>query len=81
MPKKILTGIITSNKAQKTIVVSVRDTKMHPLYKKTYSTSKKYHVHNPYEGLNVGDTIKIIECRPYSKTKKWHVLKDGGDLS
>lgn len=81
MPKKVFTGVITSNKAAKTIVVSVRDTKMHSLYKKTYSTSKKYHVHNPYEDLNVGDVVKIIECRPYSKTKKWHVLRDGGNES
>lgn len=78
MPKKILMGSVVSNKAQNTLVVSVKSAKIHPLYKKRYFSAKKYHVHDPYGGFNIGDTVKIIESRPYSKTKTWCVISEGG---
>lgn len=78
MPKKIFTGSVVSNKARNTLVVSVKSAKIHPLYKKRYFSVKKCHVHDPYGGFNIGDTVKIIESRPYSKTKTWCVVSEGG---
>lgn len=72
---RILSGIVTSNKADKTITVSVNRRVAHPLYNKNYNITKKYHVHDENnEGL-IGDRVEIEETRPISKTKKWKLLK------
>jgi len=74
MPKKQLTGVITSNKMQKTVVVEVESVKHHDKYLRTYKAHKKYKVHTD-EVFQVGDRVVIEECRPISKDKKWRVIK------
>ncbi|MFA5075808.1 MAG: 30S ribosomal protein S17 [Patescibacteria group bacterium] len=67
-------GLVVSDKMQKTIVVLVERTKIHPLYSKRYKTSKKYKVHDPKGQYKVGDKVNFVECRPLSKDKKWRVV-------
>jgi small subunit ribosomal protein S17 len=69
------TGIITSNKMQKTVVVTVDDYKPHPKYKKRYLSTKKFYAHceNSID-YSIGDTVTIIETRPVSKLKRWKVM-------
>lgn len=74
MPKKILQGSVISNKADKTITVKVERRYSHPKYGKTVSVFKNYAAHDPENKFIVGDNVKIIESRPISKTKKWHVV-------
>lgn len=74
MPKKQLTGIVISNKMQKTLVVRVESVKKHPRYKKRFRAHKKYKAHADQDYL-VGDKVVIEECRPLSKDKKWKVIK------
>ena len=74
MPKKQLTGIITSNKMQKTVVVRVESVKEHPRYKKRFKVHKKYKAHADKD-FQVGDKVVIEECGPLSKDKKWKVVK------
>jgi small subunit ribosomal protein S17 len=74
MPKRILQGVVTSDKADKTITVRVERRFTHPIYKKTVRSSKKYAVHDEENKCKVGDVVKIIESRPMSKTKKWAVV-------
>ncbi|MDR3126443.1 MAG: 30S ribosomal protein S17 [Rickettsiales bacterium] len=76
MPRRILSGVVTGTKMDKTIVVSVERTYMHPLYKKFLKTSKKYHVHNENPDVKVGDKVEIIETKPFSKTVAFEVKKD-----
>lgn len=69
------TGTITSTKMQKTIVVIVRNTKMHPKYRKRYAVSKKFFVDNPEnKAFTLGETITIYESRPLSRLKRWTVV-------
>ncbi len=75
MPKRVLEGIVVSDKALNTISVEVVRTLTHPKYKKIIKRSKKYAVHDAENKYKVGDVIKIIECKPISKTKKWMVLE------
>jgi len=75
MPKKHLTGIVTSNKMQNTIVVKTERIKKHPKYLKRYKVNKKYKAHIESGEYAVGDKVIIEECRPYSKEKKWKVIK------
>ena len=75
MPKKQLKGIVVSNKMQKTVVVKVERIKEHPKYKRRYKVHKKYKVHNENNGIEIGDTVIIEECRPLSKDKHWRVIK------
>lgn len=72
---KEMTGLVVSNKGDKTITVSVDRVKTHPLYKKRYTVSKKYYAHDAENTANVGDKVKIRESRPMSKMKRW-VLVD-----
>ncbi|MDD5569040.1 MAG: 30S ribosomal protein S17 [Candidatus Pacebacteria bacterium] len=74
MPKKELTGIIVSDKMQKTVVVKVERIKEHPLYRRRYKVHKKYkaHVENQAD-YKIGDKVTIRECRPMSKDKRWEV--------
>ena len=76
MPKKKLTGLIVSNKMDKTIVVNVERIKEHPIYKRRYKVHKKYkaHVENSKD-FEIGQKVIIEECRPISKDKKWTVIE------
>ncbi len=74
MTKKILNGKVIKDKNNKTIVVLVKRKYIHPFFKKVLTTSKKYHAHDEKNKFKVGDDVKIIESRPYSKLKKWEVL-------
>ncbi len=76
MPRRILQGEVVSNKSDKTIVVRVERTFKHPKYKKIVRSSKKYSAHDETNKYHQGDKVKIIECRPISKTKKWTVLEE-----
>jgi small subunit ribosomal protein S17 len=76
MPKRILQGVVVSDKNAKTVVVEVERRYTHPLFKKTVRRSKKYHAHDEDRTFKVGDTVRIEECRPISKNKRWTVLKE-----
>src|SRR5260370_25513008 len=79
MPKRVLEGVVVSDKMDKTIVVKVERRVQHPIYKKFIRRSKKYHAHdetNAFKG-KVGENVRIRECRPLSKTKSWEVLVAG----
>ena len=75
MPKRILSGVVTSNANEQTVTVSVVRRFTHPVLKKTIRKSKKYRAHDEKNAFNVGDKVKIIECAPKSKTKRWEVLE------
>lgn len=74
MPKKILQGVVVSSKAEKTITVKVERRYSHPKYGKTVSVFKKYAAHDPENRYKEGELVRIIESKPESKTKKWHVI-------
>ena len=74
MTKRILQGHVVSNKNNKTIVVKVKRRFRHPFYGKVISRSKKYHAHDEKNKFKIGDDIKIIESKPYSKKKRWKVV-------
>ena len=74
MTKKILSGKIVKDKNNKTVVVLVKRRFMHPFFKKVLTSSKKYHAHDENNKFKVGDNVKIIESRPFSKLKKWEVV-------
>jgi small subunit ribosomal protein S17 len=74
MPKRILQGIVVSDKQDKTIVVRVERRVMHPIYKKFITRSKKYAAHDEDNKFHVGDAVQIEECRPLSKRKTWMVM-------
>jgi|TARA_B100001175_G_C18999204_1_gene398103 small subunit ribosomal protein S17 len=76
MPKKILKGIVVSDKPNKTITVVVERKYQHPVLKKVIKSKKKYSVHDEKNKYKNGDTVSIIESKPYSKTKKFEVLGD-----
>jgi len=75
MTNKKFQGIVLSDKMEKTIVVQVNRTRIHPLYHKRYTKSKKYKVHDPQGKAKVGDQVIFIECRPFSKEKKWRLVE------
>lgn len=77
MPRRVLEGVVVSNASQQTVVVRVEDRVQHPIYRKYIMRSKKYAAHDPQEEFKMGDVIRIIESRPLSKTKKWHVIYEG----
>lgn len=74
MPRRVLRGTVVSDKGDKTIVVKVEGKIMHPLYKKFIRRSKRYHAHDEGNAHKIGDQVKIRECRPISKLKKWEVF-------
>ena len=74
MPKRILQGVVTSNQNQQTVTVKVERRFKHPLLQKTVRKSKKYRAHDENNQFNVGDTVRIQECAPKSKTKRWEVI-------
>ena len=79
MPKRKLSGIVSSDKQDKTIVVMVTRQVQHPKYKKIIRRSKKYSVHDEKNKFKKGDTVSIEECKPYSKNKTWIVLDNEKD--
>lgn len=72
--KRVLQGIVTSNKMQKTLVVQVDRTKMNAKYGKQFRTSTKFHVHDEKGEYKVGDIVRFEETRPLSKTKRWRAI-------
>ncbi len=75
MPKRILQGTVVSDANDKTVVVLVERRFTHPLYKKTVRRTKKYHAHDAENACKVGDVVRIQECRPISRNKRWQVLE------
>ena len=76
MPKKVLHGVVVSDKENKTIKVLVERKYQHPLFKKVLKGKKKYSAHDEKNKFKNGDKVSIIECKPYSKNKKFEVLGD-----
>ena len=74
MPKRILAGVVTSNQNEQTITVLVERRFTHPVLKKTIRKSKKYRAHDQDNAFKVGDSVRIQECPPKSKTKRWEVI-------
>ena len=74
MPKRILQGVVVSDKGDKTVVVKVERRLMHPLYKKFISKSKKFSAHDAENRFKVGDNVRIQECPPVSKSKTYTVI-------
>lgn len=74
MPKRILQGTVTSTQNAQTVTVSVERRFTHPVLKKTIRKSKKYRAHDEVGTFNVGDKVRIQECAPKSKTKRWEVI-------
>jgi small subunit ribosomal protein S17 len=74
MPKRVLLGVVVSDKADKTVVVDVERRFTHPILKKTVRRTKKYHAHDPDNKFKVGDRVFIEETKPISKTKRWVVV-------
>jgi small subunit ribosomal protein S17 len=76
MPRRTLQGVVVGDKADKTVTVLVERRVMHPAYKKIITRSKRYHAHDEANHYKVGDSVRIRECRPISKTKSWEVVAD-----
>ena len=76
MPKRILTGTVTGDQNEQTITVSVLRCFLHPVLKKIIRKSKKYRAHDAENQFKIGDQVRIEECKPISKTKRWTVLTD-----
>ena len=76
MPKRILQGVVTSDKNEQTITVLVERRFKHPLLQKTVRKSKKYRAHDENNTYKAGDTVRIEECAPISKTKRWTVVTE-----
>ena len=68
-------GVVTSNKMDKSITVAVKWKEKHPIYGKFVNKTKKYHAHDEKNECNIGDTVKIMENRPLSKTKRWRLVQ------
>jgi small subunit ribosomal protein S17 len=81
MPKRILEGVVVSDKMDKTVVVEVERRVQHPVYKKFIRRSKRYHAHDESNAVKAGETVRIIESRPLSKTKRWVVITEGEQAS
>ena len=76
MPKRIMQGVVVSDKNDKTIVVRVDRRFMHTQYKKVIRRSKRFHAHDPENKFKIGDNVRIRECAPISKNKRWIVLAE-----
>ena len=73
--RKERTGVVTSNKMEKSITVAIKWKEKHPIYGKFVNKTKKYHAHDEKNECNIGDTVKIMETRPLSKTKRWRLVQ------
>jgi small subunit ribosomal protein S17 len=80
MPRRVLTGRVTSDKMDKTITVLVDRRVMHPLYKKFIRRSKKYAAHDESNVCKTGDLVRIVECAPISKRKTWTLVERNGAI-
>jgi small subunit ribosomal protein S17 len=76
MPKRILQGVVVSDKTNKTVVVKVERRFTHPLFKKTVRRTKNYHAHDEANRCKIGDIVQIVESRPISKLKNWIVVEE-----
>ena len=76
MPKKILTGVVVSDKPNKTITVLVERKFSHPVFKKVIKVQKKYNAHDENNSFKKGDKVSIIESKPFSKNKKFQVMEN-----
>ncbi len=76
MPRRVLQGTVVSDKGDKTVVVNVQRRVMHQLYKKFITRSKRFSAHDPENRFKQGDSVRIIECRPISKNKRFEVVYD-----
>lgn len=81
MPKRVLQGVVVSDKNDKTVVVQVERRLTHPVLKKTVRLTKKYHAHDEGNAFHEGDVVRIQECPPISKNKRWVVLDHGSDAT
>lgn len=79
MPKRVLQGVVISDKMNKSVVVKTERRVLDPVYKKYIKRSKKYHAHDENNQCKVGDIVQIIESRPLSKTKSWVVVTEKAD--
>ena len=77
MPKRVMQGVVVSDKTDKTVVVKVERRFTHPLLKKTVRRSKKFQAHDETNQYKIGDVVLIEESRPISKTKRWVVISAG----
>ena len=75
MTQRILEGFVVSDKMDKTVVVNVSRRKQHPRYKKVITRHSKYQVHDEVNNCAIGDLVRIQECRPISKSKRWRVIE------
>jgi len=75
MPRRVLSGVVVSDKGDKTITVLVERRVMHPIYKKYIKRSKKYAAHDEKNTRKVGEKVEIIECAPISKRKRWTLVE------
>ena len=73
--RKERTGVVTSNKMDKSITVAIKWKEKHPIYGKFVNKKKKYHAHDEKNECGIGDTVKIMETRPLSKTKRWRLVQ------
>ena len=73
--RKTRIGTVVSDKMDKTIVVSIADSVQHKLYKKTMKRTYKLKAHDENNECNIGDTVKVMECRPLSKDKRWRLVE------
>ena len=73
--RKTRVGVVVSDKMDKTIVVAVKDSVQHPLYKKIMKRTVKFKAHDEKNECGVGDTVKVMECRPLSKDKRWRLIE------
>jgi small subunit ribosomal protein S17 len=71
--RKVRIGVVVSDVRDKTVTVEVRDSKRHPKYGKTIPVRKRYHAHDEANDAKLGDTVRIVETRPLSKSKRWRV--------
>ena len=78
---RILTGIVTSNKADKTVTVKIERKVKHPLYGKVIKRATKVHAHDENNIASIGDVVSVKECRPLSKTKTWTLVSDSSNKS
>ncbi len=76
MPKRVLHGVVVSDKNDKTVVVEVERRYTHPLFKKTVRRTKKYQAHDEGNAFKIGDRVEIVESAPVSKLKRWVVLTE-----
>ena len=74
MPKRILSGTVVSDKNEQTVTVQVERRYTHPMMKKTVRSTKKYRAHDEHNACKTGDRVRIQECAPRSKTKRWEVV-------